>query len=132
MPEETAPPPPSTPPPPTDNLVETKHVILLDGQEIHFTATTGTLVFKEEAEKKGDKAGEFEGEKAGIGVDRHGDSLTGEVSGRRRDAGHLGMDAFSLRGRASRSHPPGGRRFRGRPPTSEGLGAGARVAHWTE
>ncbi len=64
MPEETAPPPPSTPPPPTDNLVETKHVILLDGQEIHFTATTGTLVFKEEAEKKGDKAGEFEGEKA--------------------------------------------------------------------
>ncbi|MCW5882581.1 MAG: peptidase S10 [Anaerolineae bacterium] len=61
MPDETAPPAP--PPPPTDNLVETKHVILLDGQEIHFTATTGTLILKEEAEKKGDKVGEFEGEK---------------------------------------------------------------------
>jgi len=30
---------------------------------IHYTVTTGTIVLKEEAEKKGDKAGEAEGEK---------------------------------------------------------------------
>lgn len=55
--EETA------PPAPKDVLVETKHSLTIDGQEIHYTVTCGTLVLKEETEKKGEKEGEFEGEK---------------------------------------------------------------------
>ena len=50
-------------PEPKDQIVETKHSITLGGQEIKYTATTGTIVLKEEAEKKGDKQGESEGEK---------------------------------------------------------------------
>lgn len=49
---------------PTDQIVETKHTATIGGQEIRYTVTTGTIVLKEEAEKKGDKAGESEGEKA--------------------------------------------------------------------
>jgi carboxypeptidase C (cathepsin A) len=48
---------------PKDVLVETKHSLLIDGQEIHYTVTCGTMVLKEEAEKKGEKEGEAEGEK---------------------------------------------------------------------
>jgi carboxypeptidase C (cathepsin A) len=48
---------------PQDQIVETKHSITLGGQEIKYTVTTGTIVLKEEAEKKGDKQGESEGEK---------------------------------------------------------------------
>ena len=51
------------PPAPTDQMVETKHVVVIDGQEIRYTVTTGTIVLKEEAEKKGEQAGESEGEK---------------------------------------------------------------------
>ncbi|MBI5030701.1 MAG: peptidase S10 [Chloroflexi bacterium] len=51
-----------------DQIVETKHSITLGGQEIKYTVTTGTIVLKEEAEKKGDKAGESEGEKAKASV----------------------------------------------------------------
>jgi carboxypeptidase C (cathepsin A) len=50
-------------PEPKDQLVETKHVITLRGQEIRYTVTTGAIILKEEAEKAGDKAGESEGEK---------------------------------------------------------------------
>jgi carboxypeptidase C (cathepsin A) len=52
-----------TPPPPQDVLVETKHRLIINRQEIHYTVTCGTMVLKEEAEKKGEKEGESEGEK---------------------------------------------------------------------
>ncbi len=48
---------------PQDTLVETHHTLTLAGQMIPYTVTTGTLVLKEEVEKKGEKAGEAEGEK---------------------------------------------------------------------
>jgi len=50
-------------PAPQDRIVETKHSILLGGQQIAYTVTTGTIVLKEESEKKGESAGEAEGEK---------------------------------------------------------------------
>ena len=50
-------------PEPKDQIVETKHSITLGGEEIRYTVTTGTIVLKEEVEKKGDQAGESEGEK---------------------------------------------------------------------
>lgn len=53
----------SAPPAPKDVLVETKHSLSMDGQEIRYTVTCGTIVLKEEAEKKGEKDGESEGEK---------------------------------------------------------------------
>lgn len=52
-----------TMPEPTDQLVETRHTVLLNGEQIHYTVTTGTIVLKEETEKKGEKEGEAEGEK---------------------------------------------------------------------
>ena len=55
-------------PEPKDQIVETKHSITLGGQEIKYTVTCGTIVLKEEAEKKGDQAGESEGEKAKASV----------------------------------------------------------------
>jgi carboxypeptidase C (cathepsin A) len=48
---------------PKDVLVETKHSLTIDGKELHYTVTCGTMVLKEEAEKKGEKEGESEGEK---------------------------------------------------------------------
>src|ERR671922_2334980 len=51
-----------------DQIVETKHGVMLGGQEIKYTVTSGTIVLKEESEKKGDKAGEAEGEKAKASV----------------------------------------------------------------
>jgi len=53
----------STPPIPKDHLVETKHTLLIGGQEIRYSVTCGTMVLKEEAQKKGEKEGESEGEK---------------------------------------------------------------------
>ncbi len=54
----------ATPAQPTqDQLVVTKHVLTLGGQEIAYTATCGTIVLKEETLKKGEKEGEAEGEK---------------------------------------------------------------------
>lgn len=52
-----------TPAAPKDVLVETKHTVTIDGREVRYTVTCGTMVLKEEAEKKGDKEGEAEGEK---------------------------------------------------------------------
>jgi carboxypeptidase C (cathepsin A) len=49
--------------PPKDNLVETKHTITINGQDIPYTVTCGTIVMKEESEKKGEEEGESEGEK---------------------------------------------------------------------
>ena len=48
---------------PKDNLVETQHSITLNGQQISYTVTCGTIVLKEESEKKGENEGESEGEK---------------------------------------------------------------------
>ncbi|MBL8058756.1 MAG: hypothetical protein JNK29_18775 [Anaerolineales bacterium] len=50
-------------PEPKDQLVETKHTVVIAGQEIRYTVTAGTLVLKEEAEKTGEQAGVAEGEK---------------------------------------------------------------------
>ena len=50
-------------PAPKDQIVDVQHTITIGGKEILYTATTGTLILKEEAEKKGDKEGESEGEK---------------------------------------------------------------------
>ena len=55
-------------PAPKDNLVETHHSLTIGGREIKYTVTTGTLVLKEESEKKGEQAGEAEGEKAKASV----------------------------------------------------------------
>ncbi len=49
-----------TKPEPQDVIVQTQHSIIVDGQELSYTVTTGTIVLKEEEEKE-DKA---EGEKA--------------------------------------------------------------------
>lgn len=51
------------PAPPTDVIVETQHAVAIDGEEIRYTATCGTIVLKEESEKTGEKAGEAEGER---------------------------------------------------------------------
>jgi len=50
-------------PAPRDQIVEAQHTVTIGGREISYTVTTGTLVLKEEAEKKGEKEGESEGEK---------------------------------------------------------------------
>lgn len=50
-------------PAPQDHLVSTQHRATVGGQELAYTVTTGVIVLKEEAEKKGDKEGEFDGEK---------------------------------------------------------------------
>ena len=43
-------------PPPEDKLSVTHHSVTINGAEIRYTATTGTLVLKEESEKEGEKA----------------------------------------------------------------------------
>lgn len=40
-------------PEPKDNLVETKHVVTINGRRVNYTATAGTIVLKEETEKDG-------------------------------------------------------------------------------
>lgn len=55
---------PLKPPPPTDRIVVTRHRATIGGKTIAYTVTTGTLVLKEESEKKGEHEGEVEGEKA--------------------------------------------------------------------
>ena len=47
---------------PKDQLVETKNTVHINGIEISYAVTVGTLVLKEETVKEGEKAGEFEGE----------------------------------------------------------------------
>ena len=48
---------------PEDHLVVTKHSLKLGKKTLNYTVTTGTLVLKETSEAKGDKEGEFEGDK---------------------------------------------------------------------
>ena len=43
-------------PTPEDNLSVTHHNVTINGEEIRYTATTGTLVLKEEIDKEGEKA----------------------------------------------------------------------------
>lgn len=40
-------------PEPKDNLVQTQHVVTINGRKINYTVTTGTIVLKEETEKDG-------------------------------------------------------------------------------
>ena len=54
-PEKKAEEPPKEP---KDELVETHHTITLNGKTIPYTAITGRLILKEEAEKDGDSEGE--------------------------------------------------------------------------
>lgn len=65
MPEEKPEPKPEEKeekkPEPKDNLVQTQHTITIDGSEIKYTVTAGTMVMKEET---GDREKESEGEKA--------------------------------------------------------------------
>jgi carboxypeptidase C (cathepsin A) len=49
-------------PEPKDQLSVTQHIAVVNGQTLHYTVTAGTIVLKEEAEKKGEKEGEAEGE----------------------------------------------------------------------
>ncbi|MBI1730406.1 peptidase S10 [Candidatus Acetothermia bacterium] len=48
---------------PEDKLSVTKHSVTINGKKIDYTVTAGTIVLKEEAEKKGETPGESEGEK---------------------------------------------------------------------
>ncbi len=49
---------------PGDVLVETEHTVTIDGREVAYAVTTGTIVLREEIEKSGDHDGESEGERA--------------------------------------------------------------------
>jgi carboxypeptidase C (cathepsin A) len=51
-------------PPPEDKVVETTHSVVVAGETIDYTATCGTIVIRQEREKKGEQEGEFEGERA--------------------------------------------------------------------
>ncbi|WP_420631851.1 S10 family peptidase [Candidatus Leptofilum sp.] len=44
-------------PEPKDNLVETNHVVTINGRKVNYTVTTGTIVLKEETEKDGKAEG---------------------------------------------------------------------------
>jgi carboxypeptidase C (cathepsin A) len=46
-----------------DQLVTTDHSVTINGQKISYSVTCGTIVLKEEVDKKGEKEGEAEGEK---------------------------------------------------------------------
>ena len=50
-------------PAPADQIVATKHQVTVGGRNLSYTVTTGTIILKEEAEKKGDQDGASEGEK---------------------------------------------------------------------
>lgn len=45
-----------------DSLVETHHSITIEGREIRYTVTTGTIILKEEREDNGEKSGASKGE----------------------------------------------------------------------
>lgn len=49
---------------PADRLVVTQHSVRAGGRDLAYTVTTGTLVLREESEKKGEHEGVSEGEKA--------------------------------------------------------------------
>ena len=46
---------------PQDNIVTTQHIVTIGGREIHYTATSGTMVLKEELETGGEAKNENEG-----------------------------------------------------------------------
>jgi carboxypeptidase C (cathepsin A) len=48
---------------PQDNIVTTYHSFAINGRELKYTATAGTMVLKEESEKGGDAKNENEGDK---------------------------------------------------------------------
>jgi carboxypeptidase C (cathepsin A) len=48
---------------PQDNTVTNHHKVTVAGKEISYTATTGTMILKEESEKGGEAKNEFEGDK---------------------------------------------------------------------
>jgi len=48
---------------PADQIVETQHTVTVGGRELAYTVTTGTLILKQESEKKGEREGESEGER---------------------------------------------------------------------
>ena len=48
---------------PEDNLVTTHHTVTIGDNEVRYTATTGTMILKEESEKEGEGSSQFEGEK---------------------------------------------------------------------
>lgn len=48
---------------PQDQLSVTDHSVTINGKKIDYTVTTGTIVLKEESEKKGENEGDSEGEK---------------------------------------------------------------------
>jgi carboxypeptidase C (cathepsin A) len=54
---------PEKAPEPVDQIVQTRHTTRLNGVEIAYTVTTGTIVLKEESVMKGEKEGAAEGEK---------------------------------------------------------------------
>ncbi|HTR96518.1 MAG TPA: hypothetical protein VMH61_01335 [Candidatus Acidoferrales bacterium] len=56
-------PAPTPPPEPADRIVVTSHAVVVGGRELRYTATTGTIVLREESEKKGEQEGVSEGEK---------------------------------------------------------------------
>ncbi len=55
---------PAPTPEPVDRIVVTKHTVRIGGKDLAYTATAGTIVLKEEREKKGEQEGVAEGEKA--------------------------------------------------------------------
>ena len=56
-------PAPAARPEPVDQLVTTEHSITIGGRTLAYAVTTGTIVLREEAEKKGDQEGQHEGHK---------------------------------------------------------------------
>ena len=46
-----------------DNLSVTRHTLTLGGEELRYTVMAGTVVLREESEKKGEEAGVYEGDK---------------------------------------------------------------------
>ena len=54
-------PAPAARPEPVDQLVTTEHTITIGGRTLAYQVTTGTIVLREEAEKKGEKEGQHDG-----------------------------------------------------------------------
>lgn len=44
--------------PPKDNLIETKHTVVVGGKSLRYTVTTGTIVLKEESQREKEAEGE--------------------------------------------------------------------------
>jgi carboxypeptidase C (cathepsin A) len=49
---------------PHDNIITTRHIVNIDGREIHYSATSGTMVLREESELGGEAKNEHEGYKS--------------------------------------------------------------------